>query len=165
MKKILAIINLSVISAMIIANYGFSMAFAQTINNPNLTTQKAQLNTALNVQINRDLETTISLPDELHPDFAPDVKISGGAENKKGYEAAYSNFILQLVAGGLLYLAGPVAILMIAIGGQRYVTSHGNQNMMEGAKKTLTWAIVGLLIVILSYAIVKAIISIVVATA
>ena len=71
------------------------------------------------------------------------------------------NVILQLIAGGLIYAAGPVAVLMIAIGGFRYVTSRGDQAQMENAKKNILWAIIGLLVIIVSYAIVTNIINIV----
>lgn len=106
----------------------------------------------------------IELPDSLRPQYAPDVKIAANTDTKKGFEAAYANLILQTIAGSLLYLAGPLAIAIIAISGLRYVTAHGNQTYMDGAKKTLMYAIVGLLITIFSYAIVKAIIALVVST-
>jgi hypothetical protein len=53
-----------------------------------------------------------------------------------------------------------MAVLMLAVGGFQYVISHGDQNQMEGAKKTITWAIIGLLIIIVSYAIVTNVIAI-----
>ena len=94
----------------------------------------------------------VSLPDDLHPEYAPVAKVTGNV-------ADYGNYFLQLTAGGLLYLAAPVAVLFIAIGGFRYVISHGDQNQMEGAKKTLEWAIIGLVIIILAWAIVRAVIG------
>lgn len=96
----------------------------------------------------------VQLPDELHPNYAPVVVIKGGSSSD------YGNYFLQLIAGSLLYLAGPIAVAMIAVGGLRYVVSHGDQTQMEGAKKTLQWAIIGLLVIIFSYAIIKGIISI-----
>lgn len=81
-----------------------------------------------------------------------------------GSRATPINIILQLIAGSLIYAAGPAAVLMIAIGGFRYVASHGDQTQMEGAKKTIMWAIVGLLVIIVSYAIVTNIINIVATT-
>ncbi len=121
------------------------------------STQKALIN---NQNVGQNLQGRISLPDALHPDNSPDVKMAVKEDN--GFEAAYGNFFLQLIAGGLLYLAGPTAVGIIAIGGIRYVVSHGDQSMMDGAKKTITYGIIGLLIVIFSFAIVKAIIGIVV---
>ena len=113
------------------------------------------------MNLNSNLQAVVSLPEDLHPDYAPEVKID---TNKKGAEVTYANVMLQYMAGGLLYLAGPVAILIIAVAGLRYVTSHGDQNMMDGAKKTLTYAVIGLVVIILSFAIIRAIISVLVST-
>jgi len=96
----------------------------------------------------------VQIDPNLHPEYAPVVIISGGTE------ADYGNYFLQLIAGGLLYLAGPVAILFIAFSGFQYVTSHGDQNALESAKKTLEWAIIGLVVIILAYAIVRVVIDI-----
>ena len=101
----------------------------------------------------------MGLPDELHPDYAPVVKLQKTEAGGPADEAAYGNYFLQLIAGGLLYFAAPVTVLIIAVGGLRYVTSHGKQENIEGAKKTLEWAIIGLIIVMLSFAIVRVVIT------
>jgi hypothetical protein len=54
---------------------------------------------------------------------------------------------------------------MLAIGGLRYVMSHGDQTQMEEAKKTITYAIIGLIVIVLSYAIVSNIIRLSIQTA
>lgn len=95
------------------------------------------------------------LPEDLRPQYAVDIPY------KKGDDATQrGNIILQLIAGSLIYAAGPIAVLMIAIGGFRYVISHGEQSQMEEAKKNITWAVIGLLVIIVSYAIVENVIRI-----
>jgi hypothetical protein len=104
---------------------------------------------------------TITLPDDLHPDYAPDI-IKSNLKDSENPEKEASNFIsyfLQLLAGSLLYLAAPAAVLIIAVAGLRYAASHGDENQMEGAKKTLMYAVIGLLVILLSFAVVKAIIT------
>lgn len=54
----------------------------------------------------------------------------------------------------LLVFAGIVAIVLIIISGFKFVTSGGEPKRAEGARKTLTWAIIGLIVVLLSFAIV-----------
>lgn len=54
----------------------------------------------------------------------------------------------------LLPLVGTLFLIMLIIGGILYITSRGNTQQLERAKKTLTAAIVGLLIVTLSYTII-----------
>ena len=102
-----------------------------------------------------DEKKSVQISDELKPPFAATLPTEGSNSG---------NVILQLIAGSLIYAAGPVAVLMIAIGGFRYVTSHGETTQMEAAKKTILWAIIGLLVIIVSYAIVRNIIDIAAST-
>lgn len=67
--------------------------------------------------------------------------------------------LLATIIKTMLFFAGIVAVIFIIIGGYRYMTSAGSE---EGAKKgraTLTNALIGLVIVIMAYAIVLAITS------
>ncbi len=50
----------------------------------------------------------------------------------------------------LLGFAGGIAILFIIIGAVQMITSSGNPQRLETAKKTLTYAVIGLLAVLLS---------------
>lgn len=101
-----------------------------------------------------DLLAQVQMNEELRPDFAPNINPAGGDRT------APVNIVLQLIAGSLIYAAGPIAVLMIAIGGLRYVTSRGDQNAMEEAKKTILWAVIGLVVIILSFAIVTNVIGV-----
>src|SRR3990167_1701036 len=46
-------------------------------------------------------------------------------------------------------LVGIVAVIMLIVAGFRYVTAAGNEQSVEGAKKTFTYAIIGLFLVVL----------------
>jgi hypothetical protein len=54
----------------------------------------------------------------------------------------------------VLQIVGLIAVAMIIYGGFRYVSSGGDEKVTESAKKTITNAVIGLVIVILSYVIV-----------
>lgn len=56
---------------------------------------------------------------------------------------------------GILGLSGAVALVMIVIGGITWMTSAGNSDRVRRGKDTLMWAILGLLIIFLSYAIIN----------
>lgn len=56
----------------------------------------------------------------------------------------------------LLYFAGIVAVIMMIIGGYQVMTAAGNESQATNGRKTLTNAIIGLAIVILSYIIIQA---------
>jgi hypothetical protein len=55
----------------------------------------------------------------------------------------------------MLYFAGIIAVVFIIIGGYRYMTSAGSTEGAGAGKKTLINAIIGLVIVILAYVIVR----------
>lgn len=67
--------------------------------------------------------------------------------------------LLTFIIQGLLGIVGLLSILFIIIGGYKYVTSAGNEEAAESGKKTLVNAIIGLVIVILSYVIVAVVIN------
>ncbi len=58
--------------------------------------------------------------------------------------------LLNTVQTWLLSLVGGLTILFLIIGGVQYITSAGNTARAEAAKKTITYAIIGLIIVILT---------------
>lgn len=62
--------------------------------------------------------------------------------------------IIQNVINAALAFAGVVALILIIYSGTRYITSKGDPQKVEDAKKTLTWAVVGLIIIFLSFFIV-----------
>ncbi len=51
-------------------------------------------------------------------------------------------------------IAGAVAMLMIALGGLRYVLSRGDANGVKSAKETIIYAAVGLVVTMTAYGIV-----------
>lgn len=53
----------------------------------------------------------------------------------------------------ILVATGAAAVLMLIIGGFRYITSAGNEKQADAAKETLTNAIIGLVFVLLAYVI------------
>ena len=55
----------------------------------------------------------------------------------------------------LLFLIGMIAVLMIVIAGFRFVTSNGDANTVSSAKNTIIYAVIGIVIAIMSYAIVN----------
>jgi hypothetical protein len=62
---------------------------------------------------------------------------------------------IKIVVNILLYLLGAIAVVMIVIGGIRYTTSNGDSSAMTSAKNTILYAVVGLVVALLAYAIVN----------
>jgi len=73
----------------------------------------------------------------------------------------YKTFVAEKALPGLtkvfLGIVGSAAVLFIIIGGMQYIGAMGNEEITKKATKTITWAVIGLLIAIASYAIVNAI--------
>lgn len=69
-------------------------------------------------------------------------------------ESSLKNLVRD-VTNVLLFIAGGVAVLMIVWGGFRLVISSGNPDRVASARSTITFALVGLIIVILAFAIVN----------
>lgn len=67
--------------------------------------------------------------------------------------------IVQTVINILLIAAGIVAVIMIIIGGFRYVTSNGDANAATAARNTIMYAVVGLIIAGLAFVIVNFVVS------
>jgi hypothetical protein len=66
---------------------------------------------------------------------------------------------LKDIVNILLFVLGAIAVIIIVIGGLRYVLSGGDANAVKGAKDTILYAVVGLIIALLAYAIVNFVIT------
>jgi hypothetical protein len=67
--------------------------------------------------------------------------------------------ILTNILTLLIGLAGLVAVALIVWGGYQIATARGNDEIAKSGKKTLTNAIIGLLIIILAYVIVSVVVN------
>lgn len=63
--------------------------------------------------------------------------------------------LVSRVTNGLLTIAGAAAVIMIVVGGLQYTLSAGDDKRTKTAKDTITYAVVGLIITILAFAIVN----------
>lgn len=57
------------------------------------------------------------------------------------------------------FVIGSLAVLMIIVGGVRYTVSGGDEKNVKAAKNTIIYAVVGLVVAILAYAIVHFVIT------
>lgn len=67
--------------------------------------------------------------------------------------------VFKQVTNTILYIVGIVAVIMLIIGGVRYVISGGDSKKVTDAKNTVLYAIIGLVICFFSYAIVNFVIT------
>jgi len=81
-----------------------------------------------------------------------------GSECVRSGEASLQDQIKQVV-NVLLFVLGAISVIMIIIGGIRYATSNGDSSQITSAKNTILYAIIGLVVAILAYAIVNFVIN------
>jgi hypothetical protein len=67
--------------------------------------------------------------------------------------------MIKIVINILLFLVGTVSVIMIIVGGIRYTTSNGNASQVKEAKDTIIYAVVGLIVSLMAYAIVNFVVS------
>ena len=63
------------------------------------------------------------------------------------------------ITNTILYIVGIIAVIMLIIGGIKYVVSGGDSKKVTDAKNTVLYAIIGLVIAVFAYAIVNFVIS------
>lgn len=59
--------------------------------------------------------------------------------------------LIKNVVNAALVLAGVVALFLIIYAGIQYITSNGDQTKVDSAKKTITYAIIGIVVIFLSF--------------
>jgi hypothetical protein len=88
-----------------------------------------------------------------------DGGIQGGADSARGVDQTAELFgqtgIFRTITNVLLFILGAISVIMIIIGGLRYVVSGGNATAVTAAKNTILYAIVGVIVALLAYAIVN----------
>lgn len=88
--------------------------------------------------------------------------VGGGeriCEDAEGNPASCLGEDIKTVVNILLYILGAIAVVMIVIGGVRYVTSNGESSNTKAAKDTILYAVIGLIVAIMAYAIVNFVIT------
>ena len=67
--------------------------------------------------------------------------------------------LIRTIINVLSIIVGAVSVIMIIIGGFRYVISGGDSTGVTGAKNTIMYAVIGLVIVLFAQAIVRFVFS------
>lgn len=106
------------------------------------------------------------------PVYAADCKVTGGlksadkcaggvVEENGGPTSLFDGDspIFTTAINIMLFVIGILSVIMLIYGGIRYVLSSGDAGAVQNAKNTIMYAIIGLVIAILAYAIVNFVIT------
>lgn len=63
--------------------------------------------------------------------------------------------IFTTITNVLLFLVGAISVIMLIIGGIRYTISGGDSTAVTSAKNTILYAVIGIIVSLLAYAIVN----------
>ncbi|MBI4127321.1 hypothetical protein HY463_01285 [Candidatus Peregrinibacteria bacterium] len=104
----------------------------------------------------------IQLDETYKPDNLPSYQTQTGS----GEIAATQTVALFVgkIVGQILLFLGAVTVVFIIIAGAKYIFAFGNDDRLGQAKRGMTWSIVGLILIMLSYAIVRGVIKILIST-
>ncbi len=94
-------------------------------------------------------------PPIIPPGVESEALIIPHADDPENQGAYFQGTYLPALTSVIIGMAGGLAFLFIVIGGIQLLTAYGDEEKITSAKKTITYAIVGLLVAILSYAIVS----------
>ena len=85
--------------------------------------------------------------------------ISEGANSAKSEDQSADLFgdggIFRTITNVLLFLIGAVSVIMLIIGGIRYTISGGDSTAVSSAKNTILYAVIGVIVALLAFAIVN----------
>lgn len=78
----------------------------------------------------------------------------GATTDSQGSTTSLSS-VFKTVVNVLLFVIGAVSVVMLIVGGIRYTLSAGNSTAVTAAKNTIMYAIIGLVVAFLAYAIIN----------
>ncbi len=78
------------------------------------------------------------------------IQTKDGVATIQGLEGLFSNVVSVILGFG-----GIVLFILLLVGGFNYLTSGGDPKKIEGAKATLTYAIIGIVVLVLAFLILR----------
>jgi len=83
-----------------------------------------------------------------------------GLDNPLGKEMGDPITLMGKIIFAVLGLTGAIALVMFIWGGLQWMTAAGNSEKVTKGRDTLMWAVLGLVIIFSSYAILKAVLNV-----
>ena len=83
------------------------------------------------------------------------AQVQNGLDATSATAGATSTDINEVIANAinvLLFIVGVASVVMLIVGGIRYIVSSGDQQAVAGAKNTIIYSIVGIIVAVLAYA-------------
>lgn len=94
----------------------------------------------------------------VNPELCRGINFASGTDGDECGDGDADNSVKNIIGTVIdvfSIVVGAVSVIMIIIGGLRYITSSGDSGNVQAAKNTILYAIVGLVIVIFAQTIVS----------
>lgn len=92
--------------------------------------------------------STVFLPFAVYADEPPRIEPGGMLSN-----------IVNNILGYIFPIAGLIALIFVIQGGYMWIISAGDPNKVKQAQGTLTWAIIGLVVVMVIFAVIRVLLN------
>ncbi len=63
--------------------------------------------------------------------------------------------LIKTIINTMIFIVGSIAVVMIVIGGVKYVVSNGDASQVQNAKNTILYSVIGLVVAVSAFAIVN----------
>lgn len=103
------------------------------------------------------------------PAQAADLSIREGVNSSKSADQADCLFgtedgcsgdgIFKTITNVMLFVIGAVSVIMLIIGGIRYTVSNGDSTAVQNAKNTIMYAIIGIIVALIAFAVVNFVVT------
>lgn len=112
--------------------------------------------------LSSEVLAAIQLDSSLRPENLPDINVQSATDTDNPETAATQTLILYVgnIVSQVLLFAAALTIVFIMIAGSKYVFSYGNEDRMNAGKKGMIWSVAGLIVIMLSYSIVRGLIKV-----
>lgn len=98
------------------------------------------------------------------------LTLGGGASSAQGDDQTSCLFgteagcdgktpLFKTITNVLLFIIGAVSVIMLILGGFRYTISQGDSTAIQNAKNTILYAVIGIVVAILAFAVVNFVIT------
>lgn len=96
-------------------------------------------------------KNSASIPGGIQSGIKEAGKAHGGSDDLMGF--------FKKIVNTFLFLIGAIAVAMIVYAGFQYVNSGGDSGKVSAAKNTILYAVIGIVVATLAYAIVNFVVS------
>jgi hypothetical protein len=113
---------------------------------------------AISLAVPMAVPVAVSAQADINSNLCAGINLSTttcDAQTEGSNGATKINTLIATVINIFSLVVGIVAVIMIIIGGLKYITSGGDSGNVTGAKNTILYAVIGLVVVALAQFIVK----------